>query len=74
MVNMSNILVTHNIQKAFGGVMALDGVNMEVENGSVTMLMGPNGSGKTTLINPGPALEGKFAIVHIENNKFKSIK
>jgi len=51
LVNMSNILVTHNIRKAFGGVMALDGVDMEVEDGAVTMLMGPNGSGKTTLIN-----------------------
>jgi branched-chain amino acid transport system ATP-binding protein len=37
--------------KSFGGVVALNGVDMEVENGSVTMIMGPNGSGKTTLIN-----------------------
>ncbi len=48
---MNDILVVHNLQKAFGGVTALDGVDMEVKNGSVTMLMGPNGSGKTTLIN-----------------------
>ena len=31
--------------------MALNGVNMDIESGKMTMLIGPNGSGKSTLIN-----------------------
>ena len=45
------ILKVTNIRKTFGGVTALDRVNMEIDKGNMTMLIGPNGSGKTTLIN-----------------------
>ena len=45
------ILKVTNIRKTFGGITALDGVNMEIDKGKMTMLIGPNGSGKTTLIN-----------------------
>jgi branched-chain amino acid transport system ATP-binding protein len=45
------ILNITKIRKTFGGVIALDGVDMEIEGGKMTMLIGPNGSGKTTLIN-----------------------
>jgi branched-chain amino acid transport system ATP-binding protein len=45
------ILEVTNVRKTFGGVTALDGVNMKVDKGNMTMLIGPNGSGKTTLIN-----------------------
>ena len=38
------------LQKAFGGVTALDGLDLLVPSGSVHGLLGPNGAGKTTLL------------------------
>jgi ABC-type branched-subunit amino acid transport system ATPase component len=48
---MSALLWTEGVTKSFGGVRALDDCSLEVEEGSVTGLIGPNGSGKTTLFN-----------------------
>jgi len=45
------ILEVINVKKRFGGVVALDGVNMKVKRNTMTALIGPNGSGKTTLFN-----------------------
>ena len=45
------ILRIDNLKKAFGGLMALNGVHMRVDPQTMTLLIGPNGSGKTTLIN-----------------------
>jgi branched-chain amino acid transport system ATP-binding protein len=48
---MAPILITKNIIKQFGAFRALDGVNVKVERGKITLIIGPNGSGKTTLVN-----------------------
>jgi len=45
------VLTVRGLAKAFGGVRAVDGVDLDVASASVTGLMGPNGSGKTTLFN-----------------------
>ena len=45
------ILETDQIHKDFGGVRALAGVSIGVEEGSILGLIGPNGSGKSTLLN-----------------------
>ena len=48
---MENVLTVRGVRKTFGGLVALDEVNINVKKGLMTMLIGPNGSGKTTLIN-----------------------
>jgi neutral amino acid transport system ATP-binding protein len=45
------LLRTDGITKAYGGVHALNGATIAVEEGTVAGLIGPNGSGKTTLFN-----------------------
>ena len=45
------LLRLDKIQRHFGGVRAVDGVSLEVEQGSIHGLIGPNGAGKTTLVN-----------------------
>lgn len=40
-----------DLQKSFGEQIVLDGINLNIQTGSVFALLGPNGAGKTTLIN-----------------------
>jgi len=48
---MASVLSVEGITKTFGELRALDNISLNVEDKSVTILIGPNGSGKTTLIN-----------------------
>jgi ABC-type branched-subunit amino acid transport system ATPase component len=45
------ILNGKNVTKKFGDLVALGGVDFEVEEGEILSIIGPNGSGKTTLFN-----------------------
>ena len=48
---MSNILKVENVTMQFGGVVAVDNLNLEVNEGEIVALIGPNGAGKTTAFN-----------------------
>jgi branched-chain amino acid transport system ATP-binding protein len=45
------VIQVQGVSKSFGSLKAVDEVTIDVEERSLTILIGPNGSGKTTLIN-----------------------
>jgi ABC-2 type transport system ATP-binding protein len=47
---MERAIRTEGLSKRFGGVQALDGLDLEVARGEVLGYLGPNGAGKTTTI------------------------
>lgn len=47
---LENAVTVKNLQKSFGKVKVLKGVNLQVKRGTITAVLGPNGAGKTTMI------------------------
>jgi len=45
------LLVVDDVTRRFGGIIALDEVSFDVEEGEIVGLIGPNGAGKTTVFN-----------------------
>jgi branched-chain amino acid transport system ATP-binding protein len=57
---MSALLTVKDLSVRFGGLLAVNGLNLEVREGEVLSLIGPNGAGKTTAFN---AITGYLAPV-----------
>lgn len=47
----ASVLEAHGLRKEFAGFVAVDGVDLQVREGSIHALIGPNGAGKTTTFN-----------------------
>ena len=45
------VLALRGVTRDFGGLRAVDGLDLEVRRGTITSLIGPNGAGKTTVFN-----------------------
>src|SRR5712692_6636030 len=45
------LLEIKNLTMSFGGLVAVDGLNLSVDTGEIVGLIGPNGAGKTTVFN-----------------------
>jgi branched-chain amino acid transport system ATP-binding protein len=50
-LSVEHIIVARGVTRRFGGLVALDNIDLDVPSGIVQAIIGPNGSGKTTLLN-----------------------
>lgn len=48
---MSSLLEVHGLSRRFGGITAVDHIDLAIAEGEVVSVIGPNGAGKTTLFN-----------------------
>lgn len=60
---MSTLLSIHGLTAGYGGVPVIDGIDLDVAPGTVSVIIGPNGAGKSTL------LKSVFALTSIEAGK-----
>jgi branched-chain amino acid transport system ATP-binding protein len=75
---MAPLLEIRDVTVRFGGLSALDGVQLDLQAGQVTGLIGPNGAGKTTLFNVISGLQeptgGKVLVEEHDVSKLKPFK
>ena len=62
---MSALLQIKGLSKRFGGFVALDRIDLDVQPGERLGLIGPNGSGKSTLVNCVCGTLHNLSLIHI---------
>ena len=78
---MNKLLQMENLERHYetpaGVVKALDGIDLEIQEGERVILLGPSGSGKTTLLNCLSALDsptdGSYVFQGLETLKFRNV-
>ena len=69
------MLKIKNLNKSFGGLKAVNNVNLEVKKNSITGLIGPNGAGKTTLFNTiAGVYEPQNGEIYLEDKNIARLK
>jgi ABC-type branched-subunit amino acid transport system ATPase component len=68
-----NVLTATEIRVRFGGVVAVDGVDLVVDAGEVVGLIGPNGSGKTTLLDAICGFEAYDGSVRLDQHSLDGL-
>jgi branched-chain amino acid transport system ATP-binding protein len=72
---VSALLEVRGLVKRFGGLNAVDGVDLDVEAGEILSVIGPNGAGKTTLFN---VVTGLYApdegAIHFDGHNLVGLK
>ena len=69
------MLKIKNLNKSFGGLKAVNNVNLEVKKNSITGLIGPNGAGKTTLFNTiAGVYEPENGEIYLEDKNIAKLK
>lgn len=67
-----SLIEIQGVTKTYGGLTAVSGVELEVDNGVIVGIIGPNGAGKTTLFNVISGLEGADAGTVVFNGQIIS--
>jgi len=75
---MATVLELENVSRKFGGLLAVDNLDLEVPEGKILSLIGPNGAGKTTVFNMAtgvyPPSNGTIAYKGHKLNNLRSNK
>ena len=70
-----NILVAKHVVKRFGGLTAVNNMNVQIEKGRIVSIIGPNGAGKTTFFN---AISGLYhceeGTIEFEGRRIEALK
>ncbi len=70
---MTPVLQARGVSVAFGAVLALDDVELEVGEGKLVGLIGPNGAGKTTFVDAITGFVQASGTVHLEGRDISSL-